>query len=31
MIKMVDSDQVGFWELAVTTPQSMFLTLSRIH
>jgi hypothetical protein len=31
MIKMIDSEQVGFWELTVTTPQSMLLTLSYIH
>jgi hypothetical protein len=31
MIEMIDSEQVSFWELAVTTPQSMFLTLSFIH
>ena len=31
MIKMIDSEQVYFWELAVTVPQSMLLTLSHIH
>ena len=31
MIKKIGSEQIGFWGLTVSTPQSMLLTLSYIQ